>query len=77
MCHNSFIKKEDEMWDEEQHIYDHGHDMITMNRTMKKMTSWMIIIMMAGMAVVLRGWLPHRGKVQMACNYYFPTRTMF
>ena len=25
----------------------------------------------------LRGWLPHRGKVQMACNYCFPTRTMF
>ena len=25
----------------------------------------------------LRGWLPHRGKEQMACNYCFPTRTMF
>ena len=25
----------------------------------------------------LRGWLPHRGKAQMACNYRFPTRTMF
>ena len=25
----------------------------------------------------LRGWLPHRRKVQMACNYCFPTRTMF
>ena len=25
----------------------------------------------------LRGWLPHRGKAQMACNYCFPTRTMF
>ena len=24
-----------------------------------------------------RGWLPHRGKAQMACNYRFPTRTMF
>ena len=36
-----------------------------------------IIIIMAGMAVFLRGWLPHRGKVQMACNYCFPTRTMF
>ena len=35
-----------------------------------------IIIIMAGMAVFLRGWLPHRGKAQMACNY-FPTRTMF
>ena len=23
------------------------------------------------------GWLPHRGKAQMACNYCFPTRTMF
>ena len=34
-------------------------------------------IIMAGMAVVLRGWLPHRGKAQMACNYCFPTRTMF
>ena len=36
-----------------------------------------IIIIMAGMAVFLRGWLPHRGKAQMACNYCFPTRTMF
>ena len=27
-----------------------------------------IIIIMAGMAVFLRGWLPHRGKAQMACN---------
>ena len=36
-----------------------------------------IIIIMAGMAVVLRGWLPHRGKAQMASNYCFPTRTMF
>ena len=25
----------------------------------------------------LRRWLPHRGKVQMACNCCFPTRTMF
>ena len=25
----------------------------------------------------LRGWLPHRGKGQMACNHCFPTRTMF
>ena len=32
---------------------------------------------MAGMAVVLRGWLPHRGEAQMAYNYCFPTRTMF
>ena len=24
---------------------------------------------MAGTAVFLRGWLPHRGKAQMACNY--------
>ena len=23
------------------------------------------------------GWLPHRGKAQMACNYCFPTRKMF
>ena len=23
------------------------------------------------------GWLPHRGKTQMACNYCLPTRTMF
>ena len=37
----------------------------------------LIIIIMAGMAVFLRGWLPHRGKAQMACNYCFPTRTMF
>ena len=22
----------------------------------------------------LRGWLPHRGNAQMACNYCFPTR---
>ena len=28
-----------------------------------------IIIIMAGMAVFLRGWLPHRSKAQMACNY--------
>ncbi len=44
MCRNSFIKKEDETEDEEQHNYDHGHEMITMSRTMKKMTSWMIAI---------------------------------
>ena len=25
---------------------------------------------MAGMAVFLRGWLPHRGKAQMACNFF-------
>ena len=31
---------------------------------------------MDGMAV-LRGWLPHRGNAQMACNYCFPTMTMF
>ena len=36
-----------------------------------------LIIIMAGMAVFLRGWLPHGGKAQMACNYCFPTRTMF
>ena len=29
---------------------------------------------MAGMAVVLRGWLPHRGEAQMAYNYCFPTK---
>ena len=39
--------------------------------------SLIIIIIMAGMAVFLRGWPPHRGKAQMACNYCFPTRTMF
>ena len=44
VCRNSFIKKEDETGDEEQHNYDHGHDTITMNRTVKKMTSWMIAI---------------------------------
>ena len=27
--------------------------------------------------IFLRGWLPHRGKAQMACNYCVPTRTMF
>ena len=37
----------------------------------------LFIIIMAGMAVFLRSWLPHRGKAQMACNYCFPTRTMF
>ena len=36
-----------------------------------------IVIIMAGLAVVLRGWLPHRGEAQMAYNYCFPTRTMF
>ena len=25
----------------------------------------------------LRGWLPHRGRAQMACNYCFPMRTNF
>ena len=35
------------------------------------------IIIMAGMAVFLRGWLPHRGKAQMACNYCFPTTGYF
>ena len=44
VCRNSFIKKEDETGDEEQHNYDHGHDMITMNMTRKNMTSWMIAI---------------------------------
>ncbi len=44
VCRNSFIKKGDETGDEELHNYDHGHDMITMNRTRKKMTSWMIAI---------------------------------
>ena len=42
MCRN--IKKDDEAGDEEQHNYDHGHDMITMNRMRKKMTSWMVAI---------------------------------
>ena len=32
---------------------------------------------MAGMAAFLRGWLPNRGNAQTACNYCFPTRTMF
>ena len=44
VCRNSLIKKEDETEDEEQHNYDQGHDMITMNRMRKKMTSWMIAI---------------------------------
>ena len=29
-------------------------------------------IIMAGMAVVLRGWLPHRGEAQMAYNTASP-----
>ena len=44
MFRNSLIKTEDETGDEEQHNYDHGHDMITMNRTRKKMTRCMIAI---------------------------------
>ena len=43
----------------------------------KAINNIIIIIIMAGMAVVLRGWLPHRGEAQMAYNYCFPTRTMF
>ena len=36
------------------------------------------IIIMAGQnGSFLRGWLPPRGKAHMACNYCFPTRTMF
>ena len=35
-----------------------------------------IIILLAGMTVVSCGWLHHRGKAQMACNYSFPTRTL-
>ena len=27
--------------------------------------------------IFLRGWLPHRGKAQMACNYCFLAWTMF
>ena len=37
----------------------------------------LLTTIMAGMAVFLRGWLSHRGKAQMACNYCFPTGTMF
>ncbi len=44
VCRNSLIKNDEEAGDEEQHNYDHRHDMITMNRTRKKMTSWMIAI---------------------------------
>ena len=44
VCRNSFINKYDEAGDEEQHNYDHGHDMITISRMRKKMTSWMIAI---------------------------------
>ena len=44
VCRNSLIKNEDGTGDEEQHYYDHGHDMLTMNRTRNKMTSWMIAI---------------------------------
>ena len=36
-----------------------------------------IIIIIAEMAGFSRGWLPHRGKAQMACNYCFPTGTIF
>ena len=36
-----------------------------------------IIILLSGMEVFLSGWLPHRGKAQMACKYCFPTRKMF
>ena len=35
-----------------------------------------IIIIMAGMVVFLRGWLPHRGKAQLDSNYCFPMSTM-
>ena len=44
LCRNSLIKNEDGAGDEQQHTYEHGHDMITMNRTRKKTTSWMIAI---------------------------------
>ena len=36
-----------------------------------------IIIIMAGMADVERGWLPRTGEAQMAYNYRFPMRTMY
>ena len=39
---NSFIKKEHEAEDEEQSYYDHGHDNDHVDRTRKKMTSWVI-----------------------------------
>ena len=34
-------------------------------------------IIMAGITVFERGWLPHGGEAQMAYNYRFPTRTTF
>ena len=37
----------------------------------------LLVIIMAGMAVILRGWLPHRGEAQMGYTYRFTTRTMF
>ena len=36
-----------------------------------------IIIIMAGMAVVLRGWLPHRGEAQMAYNWPIPRHVCY
>ena len=41
---NSFTKKEDETEDEEQYNYEHGMIMIMVNRTRKKMISWVIYI---------------------------------
>ena len=36
-----------------------------------------LVLILAGMAVVLPGWLPHRREAHMEYNYRFPTRTMF
>ena len=64
-----------------QCVYNSTHSMLKNARciviSFRLNTILIIIIIMAGMAVVLRGWLPHRGEAQMAYNYCFPTRTMF
>ena len=44
MFRNSFTKKEDETDDEEQSIMTMDMIMIMVNRTRKKMTSWVIDI---------------------------------
>ena len=54
-----------------------GGDVTMLNYVSSLIIIIIILIIMAGMAVYLRGWLPHRGKAQIACNYCFPTRTMF
>ena len=44
----------------------------------KQTTIIIIITIIAEMTVFnVAGWLPRRGKAQVACNYCFPTRTIF